>query len=278
MQYIRIYNIIINSIIITRPINCIIAGVSIFFAGYIANNYQFNYYHSILLALAGSFVTAAGNIINDIFDIEIDKINRPLRPLPSKKISITFAYILYFSFVTLSIFLSSTVNIYALGIVIISNITIFFYSYKLKSIALVGNFTVSFFTALSFIYGGLAGKNIKLVFLPAFFAFLVNFIREIVKDCEDIEGDTALGMKTFPILFGNQSSTKLLLALNTILIASCVYLFYLKLNSIIAAVLVIFIIFLLIFVHKNIKNSNFHKSSSLLKIIMILGIISFIIN
>lgn len=265
------------SLKIIRPLNCIIAGFSIFLAGYLSNNYDIKLPQMLFLPIAGILVTAAGNIINDIFDIEIDKINRPQRPLASNILSVKFAKSYYSILVIISIILSSYVNIYALSIVIFSNIIIFFYSYRLKSLPLIGNFTVSFFTGLSFIYGGVAGNYIHLTFLPAFFAFLINFIREIVKDCEDITGDKELNLKTFPILYGTNKSIKLANILLGILILACYYLIYIK-QSIIVTSIITFIIILLIYVMQILQKNKFTQASKILKICMLIGIISFLIK
>lgn len=272
-----IKKLIFASIKITRPLNCAIAGLSIFLAGYLSNNYAINLPKMLLLSVAGIFVTAAGNIINDIFDIEIDKINRPHRPLPSKILSLNFAKIFYSILVFLSVGISYFVNFYAFIIVIFSNTIIFLYSYKLKSISLIGNFTVSFFTGLSFIYGGIAGNHINLTYMPAFFAFLINFIREIVKDCEDLQGDKTLHLKTFPILFGYKTSIKLINSLIFILIFSCYFLIYTKKN-IYVTLLITIVIILLIFVIQFLRKNNFTLASKVLKICMLIGIISFVIK
>ena len=80
----------------------------------------------------------------------------------------------------------------------------------MKRIILLGNFIVAFLTGLAFIYGGIAVNNFKYAVIPAIFAFLINFIREIVKDMEDIEGDKSAGIFSFPYLYGFKRSKRMI--------------------------------------------------------------------
>ena len=67
---------------------------------------------------------------------------------------------------------------------------------------LLGNFSVASLTGLTFIYGGISVSNISVAVIPALFALLINFVREIVKDMEDVNGDIQNGIETFPYKFG----------------------------------------------------------------------------
>ncbi|MCU0333010.1 MAG: UbiA family prenyltransferase, partial [Ignavibacteriaceae bacterium] len=84
---------------IIRPLNFLITFASVIVAAVICSPDKFPELNAFLAAFAASFALAAGNIINDIYDIDIDKINRPLRPLPSQKITIKEAYSFYFIFI-----------------------------------------------------------------------------------------------------------------------------------------------------------------------------------
>jgi geranylgeranylglycerol-phosphate geranylgeranyltransferase len=86
----------------------------------------------------------------------------------------------------------------------------YFYSYRLKRTVLWGNFTVSFATALAFIYGGLSVGHLQETFFPAAFAFLFHFGREVLKDIQDMEGDRDVGAVTFPLKYGVSLSIKLI--------------------------------------------------------------------
>ena len=117
-------------------------------------------------------------------------------------------------------------------IVITSIILLFIYSATLKKLPLIGNITVAFLTGLAFIYGGFASGNPVAAIVPAVFAFLINLIREIVKDIQDIEGDTKAGVITFPIKFGFKKSKILILIITISLILYTLYPFITELYKI----------------------------------------------
>ena len=78
-------------------------------------------------------------------------------------------------------------------------------------------------TGLAFIYGGFAADNPDAAVIPAVFAFLINLIREIVKDVQDIEGDSKLNYQTFPIRFGIDTSKRLVILISLVLILFTLY-------------------------------------------------------
>lgn len=270
---------LIGLIEILRPINLIITFASIFVAGLICSKSQNDLSYVFYAAIAGALVGSAGNVINDFFDIEIDKINRPSRPLPAKKITVKEALILYFILNMLGIILAIEINILSIIIVVFSIVTIFFYSYNLKKIPLVGNFVVSFFTGLAFVFGGAAVGNISDSIIPAVFAFLINMIREIIKDIEDIDGDVKSGVITFPAKYGINKSIRLMIVLTFILLFATIIPFVMKFYKIEYFIIVMLTVnILLVYFVKNIihlnATTNLRKLSNLLKLIMILGLIA----
>ena len=118
----------------------------------------------------------------------------------------------------LSLVLSCFVNRLALLIDTSALVLLFFYSFRLKRIVLLGNFSVAFLTGLAFIYGGVSVDNSKYAIIPAIFAFFINFIREIVKDMEDIEGDKSAGIFSFPYLYGFKRSKIIISVFSLLLI------------------------------------------------------------
>jgi geranylgeranylglycerol-phosphate geranylgeranyltransferase len=101
------------------------------------------------------------------------------------------------------------------------SLLLFFYSYRLKRLPLIGNLAVSFSTGMAFIYGGIAVHRVVETLIPAIFAFFYHFGREIIKDIQDREGDTSEKARTFPIIYGNRLSlilTTLNFALLTVLV------------------------------------------------------------
>ena len=166
---------------------------------------------------------AAGNILNDIMDIEIDKISHPLRSLPSKKVSIKQAWYLVIIFSIISI-LSALYGAYILNkiglewaplaiIWIISFTLMISYEIgpKTKKYGYLGNLIIGGMLGLVIIYGGASvGKyNYSVTLCIALMATFIGISREIIKDVHDIEGDLKWGRRTFPILIGENNSRKL---------------------------------------------------------------------
>ncbi len=151
---------------------------------------------------SGGLITAASNTINDYFDVEIDRINKPNRPIPAglveRKDTLVFSLFLY----TAGVLLGLLINLTAFIIALSASLLLFFYSAKLKRTVLLGNIAVSLSTALAFIYGGVAVGRVKNAVIPAVFAFMMHFGREIIKDMEDIEGDKKNRAITLPVRFG----------------------------------------------------------------------------
>jgi geranylgeranylglycerol-phosphate geranylgeranyltransferase len=264
---------------ITRPINLLITFISVIVAAFICQPILFPRIDVILAAFTASFVMASGNIINDIYDIEIDKINRPERPLPSNKITIVQAYSIYISLVFISIFISIFLNEEALVIVLPSILLLFFYSKYLKRIPLVGNIVVAFLTGLVFIFGGVVVGNPSAAIVLAVFAFLINLIREITKDIQDFEGDKTIGVKTLPIYFGFKTSKLIILLFTFILILFTLYPFLTHLYKIEYFVFVMItvnpiLIYCLKKLFQDQSLQNLKKISNLLKLSMVFGLIA----
>jgi geranylgeranylglycerol-phosphate geranylgeranyltransferase len=273
-----------NAIIsIVRPINCLITFFTITLACLICTN-RINYNVILIAAIVGALVNAGGNVINDYFDIEIDKINRPDRPLPSEQIPLKLVLNIYFSFLFLSFIISLRyLNIQAFGIVVISSAILFLYSYKLKSIPLLGNVVVSFFTGLAFIFGSVVVENIYCGIIPAIFAFLISLMRELVKDIEDIEGDMAGGITTFPIKFGIYKTVMLISIVGITLIIFTTIPFVLKIYNLYYFIFVsLFVNTILVITISKLKIDTSRRTlkfaSKLLKIGMVLGVISIFIG
>lgn len=282
------YSRIIGIIKITRPLNVLFAFLVIITASLIAlqtliPQNEIYLIKIILGGISGALVAASGNIINDIFDIEIDKINKPNRVLPKGILSKKFAFIFYIFFNFVAIFISIFLNQISLLIVLVTIILLFFYSYKLKKIPLIGNFVIAILTALAFIFGGTVVNNISNVIIPALFAFLINLIREIVKDMEDVLGDEKENVLTFPLRYGLKKTKIIISILTILLIFSTLIIFIFNIYKIEFFIFVMLIVNpLMIYILKSIYNDNSIKNlsrvSSLLKLNMVFGLIAIILG
>jgi 4-hydroxybenzoate polyprenyltransferase len=157
-----------------------------------------------LVFAAAAFATAAGHTVNDIYDLAIDRVNRPRRPLVSGALSVRGAWIEYIVLVAgavlVSIFLPRVAAVWIVAWVVLLHL----YSAKLKRMFLAGNVLVALVAASGFLLGAYAGHDARAGFLPAAYTFLFVMGREIVKDAADLEGDKTFGATTFPIVSGTR--------------------------------------------------------------------------
>lgn len=191
---------------ITRPHNCILAGIVGVLGSMVAIGTYPPGIKAILTFLVVSLGCAGGNTINDYFDYEIDKINRPARPLPRGAMARKTALIYSFFLFSAGLLLAYFINIYAFSVALVAYVLMVFYAWKLKPLPFIGNIVVAFLTGITPIYGALAVEKIGFSGYLALSAFLVNVGREIMKDIEDVEGDRARGARTLPIVLGNKEA------------------------------------------------------------------------
>ncbi len=188
---------------LARPLNGIIAFISAYLGGMFASSIILDAFTDVKLiyvSVAALLLLSAGNVINDYCDYNIDKFNKPKRPLPSGRIQ--RPNVLYFAAILISIGigLGVLINIYAIGIAILVSGMLVSYAVWLKRTPLIGNLVVSSLTSITFISGGVAIGSVQGTIIPAIFAFLFTTAREIVKDLEDTEGDLKDNVKTLAIL------------------------------------------------------------------------------
>ncbi|MCD6434104.1 MAG: UbiA family prenyltransferase [Candidatus Diapherotrites archaeon] len=184
-----------------RPSNGLLAAIATIVGMLVAG--KFSVVLAVVAPLAVFLICSAGIVLNDIYDLEIDKINSPERPLPSKTVSLREAWLFTILLFAIGNLLAISINYYCFALAILNSFLEFLYARKLKRIALIGNATDSWFAASSFLFGSLALANINFaVVFIMLIAFFANFGRELFGDIEDIEGDKKLGLKTLPILCG----------------------------------------------------------------------------
>lgn len=258
-----------------------------------------------LLVLACVFIAAAGYIINDYFDLEMDKINKPEKVILEDKISIEKARIFYFLFnilgVSIGTYLSFKIDQYQFSLIfLLTAFLLFSYSQKYKRSPFIGNFVVAILSALTLFLVWLfeffalrLDSNMfvdvreaipyvnKYILAYVAFAFLVSLIREIIKDMEDRDGDEAAKCKTMPIIWGMQN-TKIILGFFILLaIALMAFVQFILWNNQLDYLFWYFMIavqplFIYLFIHllKAKEKEDFHFMSLISKIIMLAGILS----
>ncbi|HLE07470.1 MAG TPA: geranylgeranylglycerol-phosphate geranylgeranyltransferase [archaeon] len=188
---------------ILRPVNAVMTVVGVIVAAAIAG-VPFNPLHAgiIFAALATFLQLGAGNTINDYFDREIDKTNKPLRPIPSGRISPQNAKIYAGILFAVSLALAWLMNIYAFAFAVFSLIVSYFYSANLKKTWL-GHFVVSYLVASPAIFAALITESVPATNLLLFgLIFLINTGREVAKGIEDFKGDKKFHAHTLEIESG----------------------------------------------------------------------------
>ncbi len=157
----------------------------------------------VLAAVSTACVTAAGNVLNDLFDVETDRTNHPDRPLVQGTISLSQARAL-----TAGLFVAGVIVVVpiiptypAVGVILaIAAGALLAYQYRFKARGFVGNLVVALLTGLVFLYGG-AAAGAPLVMVPfAAMAFFATLSREVIKDMEDVRGD--VDRRTLPQTHG----------------------------------------------------------------------------
>jgi geranylgeranylglycerol-phosphate geranylgeranyltransferase len=273
---------IIGYLKLTRSLNNLIAALSVLVGALVAGDIEdayasFNWWAVAFACISAFFISGGGNCINDFFDMEIDKINKPFRPLPkgeiSKEASLWFSLFLFFVGFGLSLFIRASS-------VIIATVAIMFlilYGRSLKRKLFWGNFMVSFVSALAFLYGGITTKDFSLSLIPAVFAFLFHMGREIIKDIQDLKGDLFLNVSSLPIRFGIRFSLIFTTVIFSflILLTSLPYLFDIfSLSYLIMVILGVDLVLLYVLwsMWKEPSTSNLGRLSTILKIDMFLGL------
>jgi 4-hydroxybenzoate polyprenyltransferase len=259
-----------------------------------------------ILCASSVFIAAAGYVINDYFDLNIDLVNKPARMVIDKNISRRWAIFFHMFFSVTGILMGFYIALqngnWVLGIA--NTICVFFlwfYSTTFKKNLLSGNIMISLLTAwvvfvvylltiqnkanlFHLLNPGSPQKLLRLTILYASFAFIVTLIREVVKDIEDMEGDAKYGCRTMPIVWGVEFSKVFALTWLIILVVLLlIVLFYILQFGmwIPAAYNLLFIIipaFYCIFLLMRAKQTaDFAKLSKWIKAVIFTGILSMIL-
>ena len=300
-----------------RPINLVIValtmyGIGWYFEGIYGVDPEYGLFSATYTWLVAStvMIAAAGNIINDYFDVRADRINKPDRLIIGKHVKRRVAIVSHWGFnlvaFSIAIYLSWTLETFwYLFIHVLTINLLWFYSTYLKRRFLIGNIVIAALTGLVTILVGFyfhqlynlkevqqtpetlfpfhqyEGSNyiLWLSFGLASFAFILNLAREIVKDMEDVEGDKKLSAKTLPIVLG-YTKTKWIAAVvlsGAVISTLVVWLFFNEISFVsvlpicMAAVLVMICFVLLI---RATEKKHYRTINHLIKLSMVCGLVS----
>ncbi len=254
-----------------------------------------------LFILVTVLITSGGNIINDIFDREIDKLNKPKKWYIGNSLSVKNAYLFYMFTVILGfvIALYIAIKISKLPFMALYFLAVYFlylYSKYLKKTAFWGNILVSAFSAgvmvilLFFEWNTFeklqyTSRNDYRVIVTvtiglAIFSFLTSLLRELIKDIEDMEGDKVQGATTIPIIYGIQQSKIMSYILSFVSLMSLFSWIFLPINTdklylktYILTLLIPFLIYISVLIYKAGEKKDYGNLSSMLKIYMLCGIL-----
>ncbi|MFX0080363.1 MAG: geranylgeranylglycerol-phosphate geranylgeranyltransferase [Candidatus Hodarchaeota archaeon] len=282
-----------DAIEILRPLNCLMGSLTVIIGilnTRIGINVSTIIFNIILGIFTYFFLAGSGNVINDYYDIEIDKINRPERPIPRGSITLNQAKIIWLISalvgITIAVLHSFLFQIGYLNIIIavFMGFTGWLYAAWGKKSGFMGNIIVSVSFSIGLVYGAVLNNSnipfyIYFFFLTSFFLLLS---REIIKGCEDIEGDKKEGVKTLAIRIGVEKSAKIsmifailaiiffILPLFTNIINHLFFLIsmFFGLGAVIYAVIIM--------MKRNLTRNDFKKASLILKLGAYLGLIAFL--
>jgi len=257
----------------------------------------------VLLVVSTLCIAAGGYIINDINDIEADKINKPKKTYVGNSISEELANNAYLAFtfigVIIGFYISQAIgrsNFFVIFVIIAA--LLYIYSTFLKRVIIAGNLVISALTGISLVIVGvyelipaITAQNkatqaimFEVLFDYAIFAFLINFIREIVKDIQDVDGDYKVGIKTLPIILGKTRTAKIAFIITLLAIAVIVYYLasFLYMQKTIVLYFLVLIVGPLIYCAIKLfsadKKPHFQHISLVLKLTMVTGILSMLVH
>ena len=252
-----------------------------------------------LLVLSTILLAAGGYVINNIYDQETDSDNKPNDVIVGRGISETQAYNLYFALtvsgVAIGFYLSNVIQKPGFAsIFILVAATLYLYASSLKQMMLIGNIVVALLLSFSVMIIGIFDlypatvlenqQQMKIFFSIlldyAVFAFMINILREMIKDIEDMDGDYNQGMNTLPIAIGKLRTCKIIFVLS--IIPVLVILLYINKYLLDLLWVTIYMLLfvcgpLILFTIRMLKantKKDFHFLSLLLKFILLFGILS----
>ncbi|MBD3402513.1 hypothetical protein GF420_06435 [candidate division GN15 bacterium] len=208
---------VVDFLILIRAVNCLIAALAVW-VGALLTALELPIGDVVLTSVVAFLVCAGGNILNDVVDLEIDRINRPNRVLVRGAVEIPRAKSLVVLLSVIALVLAAFISLPVILMTALAVVLLFAYNLRLKRIPLLGNLVIALLSAMTFLIGGMAAEpalvwTLPGPLIPAVYAVLFHLVREILKDVEDIEGDRRVGVSTLPQKIGTTASLTIALAL-----------------------------------------------------------------
>jgi 4-hydroxybenzoate polyprenyltransferase len=255
-----------------------------------------------ILCASSLFIAAAGYIINDYFDLNIDQVNKPEKlvvdAIIKRRWAILWHWTMSFIGVILSFYISWKLNNWVIGIANAGCVfLLMLYSSTFKKKLLIGNFIISILTAWVVLVLFLAewdlnrvtagpvaiamGRLFKLAVVYSGFAFIISLVREVVKDIEDMAGDARYNCKTLPIVWGVNVAKMFSAVWLAVLLAAIIILQFYVMQfrwwySILYSVVLIIVplIWIIVRLYRANNKTDFHLLSNAIKLVMLTGVLS----
>lgn len=236
--------------------------------------------HLLYIILASVCIVAAGYIINNFYDVKVDRINRPFKAgldsYVKQETKLRLYFFLNFLGFTFAFFVSWKSALF-FSIYIFA---IWFYSHKLKKYAFRGLISATTLTILPFFAVFVYFKNFStIIFVHAIFLFLVIMLRELIKDLENMKGAIANNYKTFPVVYGEEKTKELSLSLLLLTFFPVTVLFsypalsYMRYYFYLALITLFFVGF---YLWKSNSRNEYRLLHNVLKMLLLIGVFSLI--
>ncbi len=262
-----------------RPLNGVISLVAVLVGAFVSRSPT--WWWPALLGGLATFAAAAGaNAVNDGLDVEIDRVNRPGRPVPSGRVTPRQAFVTAGVAYAVSLVLAAAVGPRAAVLAASCIAVTVVYSRVLKGVPVVGNIAVALVAAAPFLMGGFTQDRYLLALVPTALAFLLHLAREIVKDVEDAAGDAASRVRTLAVRRGPGPALALARGVLIVLIGLAALPFALGVYgwgyAAVVVVMDVMIVRLMRTMAGNIGRSGSARPSNALKAVMALGLVAFV--
>jgi 4-hydroxybenzoate polyprenyltransferase len=236
--------------------------------------------HLLFVILATVFVIAGGYIINNFYDVKVDKINRPLKAGLDNYIKQSTKLRLYFLLNFIGFCFGILISTRAAFFFAVYIFSIWFYSHKLKKYPFIGVLSATVLTILPFFAIFVYFRNFsKIIFVYAVFLFLVIMVRELIKDLQNIKGAIVNNYSTFPVAYGEKKTKQLSILLLILTSIPIVILFrdpalsYMRYYFYFALVILVFVGF---YLWKSKSRNHYVILHNILKLLLLIGVLCLI--
>jgi geranylgeranylglycerol-phosphate geranylgeranyltransferase len=196
-----------------RPANSVLVGFAVIVGiAVTSKNYHEIFTHTSLLGfLTGFFISSFSMVSNDIYDLVVDKVNKPGRPIPSGAVTLGQAKIFSVVLLVLGLAASAGLGYATFGIAALFALIGWYYNYRGKKSGLFGNSLVALSLAIPYIFGSIAlgSYTVNLGYLLALTSFLAGMGREILKGVADVQGDKVRNVRTVAVSHGSKTAKNL---------------------------------------------------------------------